>query len=249
VADSLVTAGNYFRGAIEYERVIYENDDQKIQKQALFKKAITLKMDKRFDEAINELNRLSIRNVNDTLFGAKIYQLALCLYLNENYQKAISTIEINRLMITDSHVSNELNVIKILCYNFIYNYEEAKNLISQLPQAELWLSELYPKDKLPKFKSPEKGANLSMFVPGAGQAYAGAIGEGAFNFLLNASALSFGVWQAWNGFYFTGYMVGVTMLERFYTGGKHRAAILCEQRNLKTANILNQKIMEIATIH
>ena len=55
-------------------------------------------------------------------------------------------------------------------------------------------------------------------LPGLGQVYLGKPMEGAFNFALNLSFLSIGAFQIIEGYYITGYFVGVIGLNKVYFG-------------------------------
>ena len=93
-----------------------------------------------------------------------------------------------------------------------------------------------------KYRNPEKASKLS-FVPGLGQLYAGYPAEGLFSFMLNAGALTFGVYHVLNGFPFTGYFGGAGILQAFYFGGQNRAATLSIRRNEKNRRNMSSKMV------
>ena len=93
---------------------------------------------------------------------------------------------------------------------------------------------------IPKIKKIKTAENLTMFLPGAGQVYAGRPGEGTLNFLIQLSCLAFGAhqlsngfttFQFWNAFPFTGYLGGIGMWNKIYQGGIKRAGIIAEETN------------------
>jgi len=152
--------------------------------------------------------------------------------------------------IINSSILPDLLLLKTLSHNQLFQHEKAKKTLQTLEQQtnnealyKQIVNDLYINNKPKKFKDPDIAHKLAMFIPGSGHIYSGAIGEGIINFLLNASALGFGAWHTYTGYYFTAYVVGVTSLERFYTGGKRRAENLAEWKNTENANKLNLQIL------
>lgn len=221
-----------------------------MQRRALLQKALSLKHQQRYADAIHELNRIAIRNPQDTLLAEKSYQLAACQYLNKSYQQCIDGIAMVQHTLANDPMLAHLLTLKTLSHNHLFQHEQARQTLLDLSQHaengtlyQQIAKDLYENDQPKRFKDPEKAHNLSMIIPGTGHLYSGAFGEGAINFLLNASALSFGAWHVYTGYYFTGYVVGVTTLERFHTGGKMRAKNLAIWKNTENANQLNLQII------
>lgn len=197
LADSLFASGQYFRSAIEYERILFEQEDAGMQRRALLQKALSLKHQQRYADAIQELNRIAIRHAQDTLLAEKSYQLASCHYLSQNYQQSIDAISMVEQALKGHPVLPDLLTLKTLAYNQLFQHEEAKQTLLTLSQQadngplyQQIAQDLYQNKKPKKYKNPEKAHNLSMIIPGTGHLYSGAIGEGAISFLLNASALA-----------------------------------------------------------
>jgi TM2 domain-containing membrane protein YozV len=98
-------------------------------------------------------------------------------------------------------------------------------------------------------KSAKKALNLSTFIPGAGQVYAGYPGKG----LINASSqlLSLGVTgiMVYHNLYISGFIIGLGMFQSFYFGGIKQAAYLANQFNLEETlyykTLLKDFILEI----
>lgn len=251
-ADSLFAEGHFFRSTIEYERILFEHEAPGIQREALIKKAVALKYQERYTEAIRELNRIAIRSPKDTLLAARTYHLAVCHCLNGNYQEALATIDMYEYALDGHPLLYDILIIKTLSNNHLFKFEDAETSLRQITELQVdesnginsILKEIYDRGKTPRYRNPERAHDFSIVIPGSGHLYAGAFGEGAVNFLLNASALSFGVWQVYTGYYFTGYVVGVTFLERFHSGGKKRASVLAELKNIENTNKLNMRILD-----
>ena len=69
--------------------------------------------------------------------------------------------------------------------------------------------------------------------------YTGAVAEGSVNFLLNATLLSFALYEFYTEYYITGYFVGLGLFNKTYHGGMRRAGLLAEQKNKDALNKLN----------
>jgi len=250
-ADSLLNSGNLTGGLVEMERVVFTTSDQSVRQKAIFKKAMIHKSMARFPDVQTELNRIGvIRNPEDTLFTMRAYELALAQYMTEDYQDALNTLENCVIMLSEDNPATEsLLTLKALCHNQLFQFHEAEKTLVQLkqqspkPQSALYAKALKKYEDAPRYKDPEKARHLSL-LPGLGQVYTGKVVEGGISFLLNASALGFGAWQVYSGYYFTGYVVGVTLLQKFHSGGQHRAELLAIQKNRKNILEFNTAITQ-----
>ncbi len=203
----------------------------------------------RYREVQTELNRIGvIRAPEDTLFTMRAYELALAQYMTEDYQDALNTLENCVIMLSEENTATgSLLTLKALCHNQLFQFDEGERTLIQLQQlvpeeqAILYAKAIKKYEDTPKYKDPEKARHLSL-LPGLGQVYTGKVFEGGISFLLNASALGFGAWQVYSGYYFTGYVVGVTLLQKFHSGGQHRAELLAVQKNRKNILEFNTEI-------
>ncbi len=251
--DSLYASGQYFEASIEYERMIFEAENQAKLYYYKYKKALCYKQLKKFDRALDELQPMYFSNSGDSLFLPVYYEQSLCLYLNGEPTKALWKIDeyIHRSSDTASH--RFFLSLKLLCLNETFQWNEAQECFLRLIQLQNFTPEkedemqqmvhdLYKKRNLPHIKSAKKAENWSRFIPGSGQIYAGKTGEGIVNFLINASLLAFAAQQAYNGFYITGYLAGLGFFNKTYHGGMKRAGILSSQRNKELIFGFNSRI-------
>ena len=248
-ADSLFNAGNYFQAAIEYEYLFFKTDGLKKSQLYRYKKALCFKYSGNFQKAVNEFQAIYFPDKTDSLFANVAYEHALCLYLINDHQNALWKIDDYAFMVKDSASLVRFLPLKALIYNEMGDWSKARaeliNYSRYLDQTdqELFLSmvdDLYNKKNIPKIKKIKTAENLSMFLPGAGQVYAGRPGEGTLNFLIQLSCLAFGAhqlsngfttFQFWNAFPFTGYLGGIGMWNKIYQGGIKRAGIIAEETN------------------
>lgn len=259
-ADSLFYAGKFFQAAIEYEYLIFSNNEPRSVQLYRYQKALCYKQTGNFQKAVNELKIIYFSDKTDTLYAKVAYQHALCLYLINDYQNALWKIDDYAFVTPDSAKLTHFMPLKALIYNELHEWDKARTELlhfsSYLNEAgqQLFVSEinaLYNKRNIPKIKKIKTAEHLSRFIPGAGQAYAGKPGEGALNFLIQLSCLAFGAhqlsngfttFQFWNAFPFTGYLGGIGMWNKIYQGGIKRAGLLAEQSNENSINQFNRQV-------
>jgi tetratricopeptide (TPR) repeat protein len=248
--------GKFFIASIEFERaVFYETDPAKIA-QYKYYKSLCYKKTGDTKKALGELDEINLYRLPDTLLFLIRYEAALCNYINGDPNKAIWLMDEIRISSPDS--AEVLNIIplNILCLNSVRKWNEAYELwlyllertnFSDVERQNLIaeIDDIYKVKSLPKYYRPKKAENLSRFIPGSGQIYSGAIGEGTFNFLMNATILGFAAYEFYTEYYFTGYFVGLGLLNKTYNGGIRRAGILADKRNNDTMNDFNTRIASI----
>ncbi len=252
-ADSLYVTGRYFEASIEYERAIFNAESQSDIYFFKYRKALCYKQLRDFERAISELQPIYFSNSGDSLFLRIYYEQSLCYYLNAEPTKALWKIDEYFHRSADSASLRFLLPIKLLCLNETYKWKEAQECLhtyiriqqfspEKEKETQQIVTNLYAKRNLPHIKSIKKAENLSRFLPGSGQIYAGKTGEGILNFLINASLLAFSAQQAINGFYITGYLAGLGFLNKTYQGGMKRSGILASQKNMDQVVQFNSRI-------
>ena len=251
--DSLYASGKYFEASIEYERMIFKAENQAGLYYFKYKKALCYKQLKSFDRALDELQPMYFPNSSDSLFLRVCYEQSLCFYLNGEPSKALWKIDDYFHRSADTASYRFFMPIRILCLNETFKWNEAQECFMRFIQMQNFAPDkkseiqkvvinLYKKRNLPHIKSIQNAENWSRFIPGSGQIYAGKMGEGIANFLINASLLAFTAQQAYNGFYITGYLAGLGFFNKTYHGGMKRAGILSSQKNKELLYCFNSKI-------
>jgi len=69
--------------------------------------------------------------------------------------------------------------------------------------------------------------------------------EGYFNFLMNASLLGFSLYEFYTKYYFTGYVAGLTLFNKTYHGGMHRASYLAREKNIESVTRFNMETLDL----
>jgi hypothetical protein len=247
--------GSYFQASVEFEKVIFYSSDNVRIAQCKYYKALCYKEMNELKRALDELEAVNISKVPDSLFFLIRYEQTYCNLLSDEPEKAFWNINDLNSRFGDSLYFKERIPLEILCLNELRKWGEAVSLlnvyIDRMPVADsikskerFVVSELYRKKNLPKHKSSDKAENLSRFIPGSGQIYSGKVFEGSFNFLMNATLLGFSLYEFYTRCYFTGYVAGLTLFNKTYHGGMHRAAILAEEKNRKSMNEFNIKVSD-----
>lgn len=245
-ADSLYHAGNFVLAAVEYERIIFESPSAQIKAEAALKKAGSLKLSGRFDEAASTLDAVHMMEVPDSLRYKMLFESALDAYLARQPNEAFSKLENICHFFPDSSDKHDIVMMKILSLNEMNRWKEARVLYSRFMLAYGPPESAFPDPyrHIPKLKDPDKAEKLSAYLPltGAGLFYAGSITEGMLSLILQVSFISFGVYSIVLERYITGILIGVGGYAAFYKGGVRRARSLAETNNKKKAMAFNQAV-------
>jgi hypothetical protein len=239
--------------ALQLENQIFnsKNNDAKIN--LIVKKAELLKSTKDFSLAIQNLNRIDLENLEDTLQQKILYQLMLCNYLNEDFISAKTSMIQYDNYCKDTSDKYGCNWLK--CLIFLYNddFENAqKKLLQSVNDTFKNTADSIFSASLPKLKNEKKAKILSAILPGTGQMYAGKIGFGMVNLLAVTGATYFTYWHILHQYYLIAAVTGTGLFGRFYLGGLKTSQSWVQRKNnaktnqfkLKMANLL---LMNLAT--
>jgi tetratricopeptide (TPR) repeat protein len=256
-ADSLAANGMLIQAKIEYEKAIFfYPEDKNIQKYARLKKSQVYKIEGEFDKAIKCLKKINSLNLSLSEKHNIHSDIALCYYLNNKPQLAISELKISELIIKNDSLRKSNLPLLTFCYNDLKDWKNAKKSSIEYIKSKNYsihktdsllneMERIYSEKNLPKFKSLKKAINLSRFIPGAGQIYCGKITEGSICFLINASFLAFGGVQILNKYYITGYTYGFGILYKTYTGNMKRTETIVNKTNSQRHYNFNKEIINL----
>jgi len=248
VADDYLQSGDYANALVEYERIAFEKPSVSLVNEALFKKAFCYKQLGNFQMASKTLSRILLFGLSQNELNDYFYEKILCSYLSGDFNEAATTIDEMYATISSETDANPSLLLQVLVYNELTDWKKAKD------KAKEWVNVSFPcheQDSLcaliekryarpPKLKK-ERTAKILAFVPGLGHIYAGYWGEGLVSFTLNAAVLSFGVYQAWYGYYITAYLGGAGALSTTFFGNLYRAEYLVGKRNYKKIRAFNDE--------
>ncbi|HHT04001.1 MAG TPA: hypothetical protein GX005_06760 [Bacteroidales bacterium] len=246
LADRLFEQKDYDNAALEYERIVYNSSSKEELNKALFKKAATYKKINNYSKASRDLERMHLFSLSQDLQEKYYYEKILCYYLDGKFEKASITIEDMYLNIDSSRCSNTY-LLQVFVYNELSMYNDAKinadkwvmTLEGNQDKLKTEIDNLYA--RVPKQKSEKMGRVLA-YVPGLGHFYAGYPVEGIAAFVINASVLTFGVYNVITANYITAYLGGAGILSATYFGSYERANLLLRKHNYKLTKTFNDNI-------
>jgi hypothetical protein len=248
----LFSEKKYYPASIEFERsIFYESDYVKIARSRYYKSLCYKYLDN-YPGAIRELSEINLFSLPDSLFFLVRYEQSVCSFLNREPEKSLLFLGERYGRYSDTLEISSIIPLNVLCLNSCRKWDEAEKLILRyLDISEIGdslknrfieeVKSLYQKKHIPGYRIPERAENFSRFIPGSGQAYCGRPGEGAVNFGLNAVVLAFTLYEFYTRYYITAYVAGLTVLNKTYNGGIHRAGILANEVNTKNMNAFNRE--------
>ena len=212
----------------------------------LLQKGLMQKQLDQYDKAVITFNRIRPRYLADSLVFTLMYESAFANYMIDDHEKAqFYLFRIRDPLLNKEEIQKKL-MLQTLVYHQLGKWDEAAETASQLEgisrEEAVALFEKYEAMNHIKLKDPEKADNLSRFLPGVGQMYAGKFWRGLTSSVIQAGLLSFAGYSFLNGFYFSGSLTGVSLFYVFYMGGARHAAYLAEKYN---ENLLDERISEI----
>ncbi|MFA6924849.1 MAG: hypothetical protein WC223_11425, partial [Bacteroidales bacterium] len=213
-ANSLFLAGKYRDASIEYEKIIFESNDNIVRASAYLGRARSMKQLNQFGKAAQCLERVDYASITDSLHYLIRYENALCSYLSGNFENAESQFIQMNYFLKDTLLIQKSFLLQILTYDELQKWNESKNIaykyISSLklsPESKDSLSkiinEIYEYRNIPKLRNPVKAKTLSYIFPGLGHIYAGYPLEGIVSITLQGAAVTIGFYAIYYKYYIT----------------------------------------------
>jgi tetratricopeptide (TPR) repeat protein len=247
VADSLYQLGKSQYASLEYERVVFSNEDPTIKNRALLQKAYCLKALGDHTGAHKTLQRANYYISQDSLNFEMRYELALNAYLSGDFNTALAQLVQIEYFFKDNGY-NDVSYLHILTLNELTRWDEAKEKYKQyasINTVSITADEAYYFLDKPRLKKPDKAEKISYVLPGVGQMYAGYPVKGIVSSLIQLSLMGFGAYSLYEGYFFTGALTGVGLFWSFYTGGARNAKYLAQRKNEELVSKYNEGIREI----
>ncbi|MFH0864978.1 MAG: hypothetical protein V1904_02200 [Bacteroidota bacterium] len=246
-ADSIFNAGNYPLAALEYERIYFISDNLPEKSDALLKKSYCYKNLLQFDKATSTLNRIDLNDLSDSLQFLIRYEKALNSFLGGNYYDAqVFLFEIHHYT-KDTVLPAKCLFLEILTENELQNWDEADSLFRlylSVNDIIMDSSGLNAMLKRPNLLNQKTAKIISYFIPGSGQMMSGHIFRGMTSIIFQGSSAAFTYLSIKNGFYVSGFTIGLSIFQMFYTGGARYAYYLAEKKNVEKISKHNKKIRD-----
>lgn len=245
-ADSFYKSGNFEKAIVDCERALFNVRQFKPRTSISLLKAECFKQMGNFSDA--NLTLVSMRTIGlDTNTICQIhYEQALNSYLLGMTDEAGSQITQIELLTSGKEFTQNSTFLKILVLNELALWDSAVQIIKH----SQYLSVSEKEELATIYKSKPRLFNAkrldwySRFIPGSGQIITGHVFEGAMSFLFCATALTFGAYEVYTGYYLTGYFLGAGFLNGFYYGGLRRLKVLVDYENQKRKEGLNGKVKD-----
>jgi len=230
IADSLVDVGQVDLAVVYYEKAIFSTKKPETYNTRLFQLAGLYKKRALFTDYASTLDRI---NKSVLAVGQKrdlFYELTLAYYMSQDYAKAyFNWLQYERIK---PELNEDALLLKTLLFAKLEKWEESQQAyIAYSNDSSEHSSEIFAEIKSMKKKSPAKAENLSYYLPGVGQMYAGKPLRGITSLTLQSGMLAFAAFNFLSGYYISGTFTGVSLFYVFYMGGARHAGYLAEEYN------------------
>ena len=246
-ADSLYSAGNYKLAALEYERLFFYSNDEKIKDEALLKKSYCYKSSGNYEKAAQTLQRIDISDASDSAQFNIRYEHALDCFLYGNYDETENILMQIDYYTKNKNLSKTCIYLGILCKNELNKWSEADSLFNiylKIKNISITSDSVNKLLMKPHLLNPKTAKIISFIIPGSGQIYTGHVFRGISSLILNGSFAYYTYFSFKNKFYLSGIITGFGVFQMLYFGGARYAFYLAEKENAKKIMLYNSKIRE-----
>ena len=231
--------------ALELERQIYTAVSPSDHNHSVLAKCEIRKQQGLYNEALAELSRVYAYALSEEQTAEYYTQRALCSYLAEEFDSALTTIEEAAFYVPRSEL---LILVEALAAgekgDWVRSRKAAEEYLALYPEESARaaaIEELYR--HTPSLRNPMTAYWLSL-VPGVGQLYAGEVWSGVVSLVANGLLGGFAVSEMMVGQWLSGWVVGCGLLSNTYFVGQERARILTERRNQRLLREYNDQLRE-----
>lgn len=220
-----------------YEKAIYSHQgDVESLNRILIKKANCYQEIGDHNSALATINRANFYKGSDSTKFNLYYKAALYSYLTKEFKAAQGYLLEMQYYITNNNLVQNCLFLEILIHYSLEEWEESLQKFKKYSQingidslTEFKLTSM----PFPKMKNTDKAENLSAFLPGIGQWYAGYPLKGITSGALQLTFAGWGAYSIYNGYFFSGAFTGISIFYLFYSGGTRYASFLANQTNIK----------------
>lgn len=239
--DSLYKNGAWFSAAIAYERVLFDHANTENYYKAVTCKVACLKKQGRFADITPFLNASIDSRITDSTWYALKYEQVIAGYLCGQYENSLTYLQELSFRFPGKTELPLLTITRILCLNELQRWKEAEQAYLAWTHIDSTAA-TNPYRHMPHFKNAEKAQWLSMFIPGAGQWYAGRPWEGLASMLIQGASIWYGItcWQ--DHYHLSALLVGGGLFGSFHKGGVKRSEDLVLAYNHKIYLQFNEQI-------
>ncbi len=230
-----------------FEELYYHASSPSQQVDALIEKSRCQKAQQKHYDALSTIQRIDKSVTNDSLKAWLYYETSLLYYLTGNFEESWHTIEQAKIYVEEPLFPSSFSILEILVAHRLLQWDQGRSLLVTYLHSNgidtLVADTIYR--ALKKMKDPEKASKLSMFLPGAGQFYAGSVKNGMISTTLHGLLIWYIIGCVHNSLYITAALSGVQTLFRFYKGGIKNASFYAQKRNGVIIENVNRNILEL----
>ncbi|MFW6019149.1 MAG: hypothetical protein ACOCPM_01085 [Bacteroidales bacterium] len=227
------------------EKEIYNARNENIKQQLILKKANIFKDAGYTYDAIKTFSRVPYTIANERVAFEALYNLALLYYSQDKFETAAQHLSYMESYTPDYVDKPKVLFLGVLINNVMEEFKIARQNLKQYAQCcknDLNVDSVY--QGIDEMKNPEKAKQLSAYLPGLGQFYAGKPWKGINSFLLNAGFLGYTAYSIYTKMYVIAIFSGLEFLVAFYNGGKRNAQSIVQRANAKTIEDLNRFLID-----
>jgi len=250
-AEKFFSAGCYEEAITEYKRFIFFHPKDEEVSYVYSRIARIHRLCSEWDEAVDAHERAIITAADDSVKQMRKLELAVTYIAAGNYSMA----EVLLLKIEVAAVNLEIKkrcallraVAEIHSYKWDYARDAFSTYFLYSPDTVLQqrINEVLAEREKFFYRSPSSARQLSTFIPGLGQLYAGDAANALNAFLLNGGLITWMVYKAVHGYWSDAWVIYYFLFRRYYFGNKYNAKRIAGEKNRSFNQSQIQKIMEL----
>ncbi len=229
LADRFFDLKFYEEAITEYKRYIHFNDAAGEVSYAYYKIGLAYRNEHKLKESLEALEASAQAAISDSIREKRKIDIAVTYIAEGRYDKAkfmlLKLISFSDIVEIRRKASLFLGIAHIYCYEWesardalrVYFKEGGNTVFAHSVDTLLSFAENM------NYKSPTTAKRLSTFIPGAGQMYAGHVGDGINAFLLNGANIYFIIYKLLKEEYGNAYLIYFFLFRRYYFGNIYYA--------------------------
>lgn len=245
-ADRQLEKGNYPAALKEYQRVLLFDEKQEYP-EVYGRIADLFYQHEAFDNALVYYDFARKATREDSLKLEMTFRKVLCYFRQSEFYMGLAEL----LDLPDEMTpwfDHKRELYLAVCYYGLDDFRESEVHFSHLVDSVHSLdisSEFETLERISRKYDPDRLERMSLFLPGLGQAVAGAPGAALNSVFLLSGILVYSYYTAFAYGFVDGALVLVTWFYRYYTGGHRKAYQLGTERIQDQKRISYLRIMEI----
>ena len=229
LADKFFDLNFYEEAITEYERYIHFNAEAQEVSYAYYKIGLANRRRHNLEKSLNALESSARTAVSDSIREERKIDIAVTYIAEGRYDKAkiilLKLLSFSKI----SEIKRKASLFLCIAHLYTYEWKSAKDALQVYFEEEGnngfadGLDSLLSEAEDMNYKSPTTAKWLSTFIPGAGQMYAGDVGNGINALILNGANIYFIAYKLLNKEYGNAYIIYFFLFRRYYFGNIYHA--------------------------